>query len=525
MKKLFATIILSFCSIITFAQDYAYEWRGIMIDVSRHFLPIEYLYKEIDAMEHFGLNRLHLHLTDAAGWRLEIKSRPRLTSVGAWRTEWNWKTWWNGDRGYSDAEHGKGGFYTQEEMKQLVDYASKHGVEIIPEIEFPAHSEEVIAAYPEVGFNHAELDMQKSTTYSLMRDVLTEVANIFPSKYLHLGGDEAATQRELQPEGMRLVKQIVDSLGRKMIVWDEALTDEPSDSDMVIMVWRNPDTAKKAAALGHDVILCPGRYCYLDKAQDAPMYEPEGAGGYLPIDSIFMMPNPQVGSHLLGVQANIWTEHVPTPQHLEYMLWPRAFAIAEIGRLGLTSDRNLRYFRKKALKATEYLHNTLSINAFQLKNERGQRPQQKYKSYSFSINYNTSPHPAYQGVGSTTLLNHKTGGWSNNDGSWQGFIGRQGMDVTLDLGKQKDITQVSADFMQSVAPDIFFPYTIIISTSEDGTTFHPILTHSHAEIYAARNEDYALLTWPIAVRTRYVRLQALPGPKQGWVFCSEIFIK
>jgi len=534
MKKLFTTIFLTLSTIFSFAQDYAYEWRGVMIDVSRHFLPIEYLYKEIDAMEHFGLNRLHLHLTDAAGWRLEIKSRPKLTDIGAWRTEWEWKTWWNGERKYSDSTNGKGGFYSQEEMKNLVDYASKHGVEIIPEIEFPAHSEEVIAAYPEVGFNHAEMDMKKPATYKLIRDVLEEVASIFPSKFLHLGGDEAATQNNIQPEGMRIVKQIVDSLNRRMIVWDEALTDQPSDSDMVIMVWRNPETAKKAISLGHDVILCPGRYCYFDKAQDAPSLEPESAGGYLPIDSVFIMPNPLDDmNHLLGIQGNIWTEHVPSPEHLEYMLWPRAFAIAEIGRIGLTNKRNVKSFHKQAIKAASYLRKSLNINAFDLKNERGQRKQlsnknskgSKHSSLPFTIQYNTLPHSTYPGIGNTTLIDGKTGGWSNNDGSWQGFIGSKGMDVTLDLGKKTSISEVSADFMQSCAPDIFFPYTIIISSSEDGTNFKTVLTQDHSDIYALRNEDYALLSWQCPLHTRFIRLQALPGPKSGWIFCSELFIK
>lgn len=527
MKKLLILIALLTSAIVCKAQDYAYEWRGVMIDVSRHFLPIEYLYKEVDAMSHFGLNRLHIHLTDAAGWRIEIKSRPRLTDIGAWRTHKLLDEWWNGDRKYSDCNNGFGGYYTQDEMRKLVAYANSKGVDIIPEIEFPAHSEEVIAAYPEVGFNHAEMDMKKEDTYTFMRDVLTELTGIFTSEYIHVGGDEAATQNGLQPEGMRRVKQIVDSLGRKMIAWDETLTEEPSDSDIIIMVWRNIEIANKAVSLGHDVILCPGRYCYFDKSQDAPMSQPESMGGYLPIDSVFMMPatiEKKYEHHILGVQGNVWTEHIPTPQHLEYMLWPRALAIAEIGRLGLNEKRDVKAFHKWAVDADTYLIDSLHINAFDLRKEIGQRKQTfSKKPLPYSLTYNKQPHSAYPGSGGNTLKDNKIGGWSNNDGSWQGFI--TNMDITLDLGKVRTIHSILGDFMQCVNPDIFFPYQIIISTSLDGKNFTTLHDLTYPEIYATQKEDYRSLGWEGKTRTRFIRLQCIQGERRGWIFCSEITVK
>ncbi len=209
MKRLFTLSFFILHLSLTTLLAQPYEWRGMMIDVSRHFMPIEYLYKEIDAMQMVGLNRLHLHLTDAAGWRMEIKSRPRLTDIGAWRTAANWQEWWDGDRKYSDSAHGFGGYYTQKELRRLVKYAKKKGIIIVPEIEFPAHSEEAVAAYPEIGFNHAEMDMKKEEAYRFMEDVLREVADVFPSEYLHIGGDEASTQQDIQPEGMRRVRDIV----------------------------------------------------------------------------------------------------------------------------------------------------------------------------------------------------------------------------------------------------------------------------------------------------------------------------
>lgn len=532
MKRLFTLSFFILHLSLTTLLAQPYEWRGMMIDVSRHFMPIEYLYKEIDAMQMVGLNRLHLHLTDAAGWRMEIKSRPRLTDIGAWRTAANWQEWWDGDRKYSDSAHGFGGYYTQKELRRLVKYAKKKGIIIVPEIEFPAHSEEAVAAYPEIGFNHAEMDMKKEETYRFMEDVLREVADVFPSEYLHIGGDEASTQQDIQPEGMRRVRDIVRSLGRKMIVWDEALTDEPSDSDMVIMVWRNIETANKAMQLGHKVILCPGKYCYLNKAQDAPMYEPKAAGGYLPIDSVYLMPNPMANSQqptansqLLGVQGNIWTEYIGTPEYAEYMLWPRMYAIAEIGREGLTDKRDVNAFRERAKKITKQLQDKLHINAFDLSKERGERSvSPRPDALPFNVTYITKVNPYYPGSGERTLCDHRFGGWNNTDGRWQGFIGRNGMTLVLDLGKQTTTHGLSADFMQCTGPDIFFPYTLTIETSDDGNNFTQIFTKTYEDIYAICPEDYRQFIWSDSTTTRFIRLQALPGPRQGWIFCSEIEI-
>lgn len=530
-------LIRQYTAKIATLDDYKVSWRGVMIDVSRHFLPINYLYKEIDALSRFGLNRLHLHLTDAAGWRMEIKSRPRLTEVGAWRTHKTWSEWWQGDRGYSDSSVGFGGYYTQDELRHLVVYAALRGVEIVPEIEFPAHSEEVVAAYPEVGNSKAELDMSNPATYRLMRDILEEVADVFPSRYIHVGGDEAATQHDLQPEGMRRMKQIVDSLGREMIVWDEALTDNPCDSDMVIMVWRDVSTALKAARLGHKVILCPGKYCYLDKAQDAPLTQPRAAGGYLPLDSVYGLPNPlddtSLGDRLLGVQANVWTEHIDNPNYLEYMLWPRAFAIAELGREGLTQKRDYGAFRRRALKAVDCLHKEFSINAFDLSREIGERKNTvsavegetlAETDEKVCVTYNTTPHRAYPGSGDRCLVDGFLGGWNNNDGRWQGFIGRGGMDVTLDLGSRQNIGSISGDFLQSCGPEIFFPYKIQIEVSDNGENFCLLYEKEYKDIYAVEFEDYRQLGWRGEAEARYVRLKALPGARQGWVFCSEIIV-
>lgn len=514
-------------------------WRGVMIDVSRHFMPLEDVCRQIDAMEHFGLNKLHLHLTDAAGWRIEIKAYPRLTDTGAWRTVPDWKSWWNGERKYADAKSGFGGYYTQDELRELVSYARARGIEIVPEIEFPAHSEEVVASYPELGFNHAEMDMQNEEVYTFMRRVLEEVCSIFPSTYIHVGGDEAATQHEVQPLGMRRMKEVLDSLGRKMVVWDEALTDEPTDSGMVIMVWRNIDTARKAMQLGHDVILCPGKWCYLDKCQDDPMREPAAAGGYLPIDSVYALPDvtkDETGLpvpyayHLLGVQANLWTEHIENVPYAEYMLWPRAFAIAELGRHGLSAPRDAMLFRQRALVATRWLRDTLGVNAFDLSHEIGERPERqrplKCLSTHAPVTYYLPYHEYYKAAGDHTLTDGLLGGWNNTDGRWQGFI-RGGMDVGIDLGKIRKIKSIECSFLQSIGPEIFMPYTLEIQLSQDGEKWYSC--YECTDIVSDQAEDYKVLGWKsdrrAHTKARYVRVKALVGPRRGWVFCDEIIVR
>lgn len=528
-KSLLTLAFAVLCSCNAFAQK-PLEWRGLMIDVSRHYMPIEYLYKEVDAMEHFGLNKLHLHLTDAAGWRIEIKSRPRLCDVGAWRSHARWEDWAENGCKYSNKENGFGGYYTQDELRALVEYAAKKGIDVIPEIEFPGHSEETVAAYPEVGYNNAELDMQKPETYALMRDVLTEVAQVFPTKYMHVGGDEAATQHDIQPEGMRHIKAIVDSLGKRMIVWDEALTDEPRDSDMIIMVWRGIDTARKAAQLGHDVILSPGKWCYLDKAQEDIAHDLKSQGGHLSVDKIYTMPNPFVTDaekkHLLGVQGNLWTEYVETPQRAEYMIWPRAIAIAELGLNGLDAPRNQKEFHKKALEGVKWLRAN-GYNALDLANATGDHTLPKVlngKSKKIAgVTYNHKYSDSYKGDGDMTLFDQKAGSYDFGEG-WLGFIGAEGMDITIDLGKIQKVTSISADFLQTVGPQIYFPDSFCIEVSMNGNDYIPYHNLTNSADYTAQDGG-KVYTGSGKCKARYIHIKALPGEKQGWIFCDEIAIK
>lgn len=531
------------------------EWRGMMIDCSRHFWPMDVLRRQIDLMGRYGLNVLHLHLTDAAGWRLEIRKYPRLTEVGAWRTHETWKDWWaarpkasDGGKGvewfapaYADSITGFGGYYTQDEMRELVQYAAERGVTIVPEIEFPAHSEEVVAAYPWLGYSHNEMDMSKDSTYVFMADVLAEVADIFPGPYIHVGGDESETQKGLHPEAMRRLQTIVESLGRRMIVWDEGLTDEPADSGQVIMVWRNIDTATKAIRLGHEVVMCPGNWCYLDSYQDCPTGQPETMGGYRSLEHCYSLPldsalAAQAEGHgrLLGLQTCLFAEYVPTTEVLEYQLWPRALMVAE---RGLGRNRAYEEFRRWAMNVTDSMRRE-GINAFDLRHEVGQRPESlepvEHLALGANVAYANSYSSYYQAGRDTALVDGLRGTWNNNDGLWQGFC--SDIDFTIDLGTEREVSSVEMAFMQITGPDIFLPATVEVTlldkadpadlassnfkaasvctlTLPDSLTDTPYVIHPY------------VATFSPARRAGRIHVTARRRPHAGWLFVDEVVVR
>jgi len=532
MKKALLALLLAY-SLSSMAQ----LPRGVvMIDVSRHFMPTSFLKKQIDELSHYGIPALHLHLTDAAGWRIEIKSHPELTQMAAWRTAHKWEEWWNdGKRRYADQATGFGGYYTQDELRNLVDYAQKRGVTIIPEIEFPGHSEEVLAALPQLAcsgkpYSAADFCIGSDSTYQFLSDVLREITSIFPSPYIHMGGDEAGgrlwktcprCQGMTQTDAMERVSKIVRGLGRRMICWDEVLTDQLKDTSIVIMVWRNADVAKKARQRGHEVIKAPGRFCYLDKYQDRPEGSPRAMGGYLPVDSIYayyleQLPLPQGES--LGMC--LWTEYVPTPEHAERMLWPRALALSEALK---ANPKNPKEFRNWAEKECRLLRQR-GMHAFNLDIEVGQRKEYCRKVRCLStgreVTYNTPYHKAYPASGNTSLTDGQRGGWSNTDGRWQGFLGP--VDIIVDLGKQRKIKRVSTTFLQSIGPEIFFPEQFQLLTSNDGKTWTTLYETENLN----NQKPDALMDygWKGKTQTRFIRLKSESPKRGGWIFLDEIMI-
>jgi hexosaminidase len=341
-----------------------FRYRGILLDVARYYFPPEFLMKLVDVMALYKLNALQLHLTDDQGWRIEIKKYPRLTQVGAWRKESMIVR--DGETYVGDGKP-HGGFYTQDQIRDLVAYAAARNVTIVPEIEMPGHAGAALAAYPELSCTggpfevstkwgvHEDIFCPSERTFAFLEDVLTEVMQLFPSPYIHVGGDEVPKTRwkaspvaqelmrreglkneeELQSYFIKRIERFLHAHGRKLIGWDEILEGGIAP-EATVMSWRGIDGGIAAAQQGHDVIMSPTDYAYLDQYQGDPTTEPRAIGGFLPFDSVYAwepVPNGLTGnqaSHIIGAQGNLWTEHVPTSTHAEYMLFPRALAISEV---------------------------------------------------------------------------------------------------------------------------------------------------------------------------------------------------
>ena len=539
----------------------AYSWRGIMLDVSRHFFPMDFVKKQVDVLANYKFNRLHLHLTDAAGWRMEIKRYPRLTNFAAWRTDASWKTWWNnGKRHYAhqDSTGAYGGFYTQDELRELVRYASERGITIVPEIEMPAHSEEVLTAYPELSCTHvpykqADFCPGSVATYDFLENVLKEVMDVFPSTDIHVGGDEAGKaswsscplcQQKMKELGLNHINDLqahlihhmgrfLESHGRRLVGWDEVI-DSTLTPGTTVMVWRSADLAAKAIHCGNEVVMSPGAYCYLDGYQDEPRTQPEAIGGYLTLERVYGYDpkenlTAEEQTKIRGVQGNLWTEYVPTQEHAEYMLYPRALALAEIGWNG-TPEKNYKEFRERAVKEVERLHKVMHVNAFDLNREVGQRKEYgtrvKHKAVGAKVTYRSPYFKGYAAGGDSALVDGMRGGWANNDGRWQGFInGQHRLDVTIDLGRVDKVKEVSANFMQICGPEIFYPRTFVVSLSTDGEHFTEVYRHDEKSTLTIQPDirNYAWKGRPTAAR--YIKVEADRSDFGGWVFTDEIVVR
>ena len=354
--------------------------RGLMIDESRSFKGLAFLKKQIDAMALLKLNVLHLHLDDSAGWRIEIDAYPDLTAKTAWRKGYTYHEWEAGKYTFTtrDDPEGYGGCYSRQELKELVAYAAERFITVIPEIEMPGHSMEVGYAYPEVlcqlpdGRRHTgawDLCPGSESTFTLLEAVLTEVMDIFPSPFIHIGGDEATMKtwsqcvncrKRMEEEGYTDVKQLqgylvrrieafVRSRGRRIIGWDEILeTGVPREA--VVQSWRGISVGQKASQQGHEVIMSPNTHCYYNYYQDLIRKEPKAVGELVSLRFTYGYEPLAEGMDpalLRGVQANLWTELIPTPEHAEYMLYPRLFALAETAWTP-PEAKEYKGFRKRA---------------------------------------------------------------------------------------------------------------------------------------------------------------------------------
>ena len=362
-----------YCGVIKDAPRY--EWRGFMLDEARHFFGKEQVKEILDLMARYKLNRFHWHLTEDQGWRAEIKAYPRLTEVGAWRSGTMIKKEWGSSDGIR-----YGGFYTQDEMKEIVQYAAERGITVIPEVDLPGHMLAALAAYPELGCTGGPYEVWtrwgvakdilcagNDEIFTFLENVFKELTEIFPSEYIHIGGDEcfggdaepnrpdpwdvcpkcAARMKQLGikkgPQAKHYlqnyvtarVQKILESMGRKVIGWDEILQGNLAPG-ATVMSWRGVQGGIEAAAKGFDAIMTPNSHMYFDYYQSKDTEnEPFAIGGFLPLERVYSYEpldgiTPGAESHIKGVQANLWTEYIATPEHLEYMLLPRLCALSEV---------------------------------------------------------------------------------------------------------------------------------------------------------------------------------------------------
>ena len=542
-----------------------FAYRGLMIDCSRHFWSKDEIKKQLDAMAYFKLDRFHWHLTDGGGWRMEVKKYPRLTEETAYRTESDWTKWWNGkNRQYSPDPRRlvcwkgmniHGGYYTQDDIKEIVDYAAARHITIIPEIEMPGHSDEVVYAYPELSctgkpYTQSDLCVGKEQTYTFMANVLKEVMRLFPSKYIHIGGDEAERRTwktcpdcqrvmkdyhlkdvaELQSHFTHRIERFLNDNGRKLLGWDEIMEGTLAPN-AAVMSWRGTEAGLTAAKSGHHVVMAPQEFCYLNMYQDDPMTEPKAQGGYTRLEKTYNydpIPAAYKGTSLEkyidGVQGCVWTEFIEEPDHLEYMIYPRLLALAETG---WTKQRTgYADFRQRVITATDALKRA-GYNAFDIRKEKGARPESRsivqHEALGKPVTYLGRYAEKYRAEGDSTLTNGLRGDWGYLEGRWQGFIDSTGVDVVVDMGKVTDIRDVRVDFMHLYESVIYTPETIELMVSDDGKNFKTIDTVRPG---IKASEDYLVYPykWKGDVKGRYVRVKALSREKDAWIFTDEIIV-
>ena len=345
-------------------------WRGMMLDVSRHFFPKEYVKSFIDGLARHKMNTFHWHLVDDQGWRLEIKKHPRLTEIGAWRVDREDRHWNERQAQQPGEKATYGGFYTQDDVREILAYAASRRVTVVPEIEMPGHCLSALAAYPGLSCTGGPFTVPpggvwpnkdvycpgNEKTFKFLEDVLTEVVALFPGDYIHIGGDEVdrstwkacpkcqarmkaeglRTEEELQSWFTRRVERFLNSKGKKLIGWDEILEGGLAPN-AAVMSWRGNEGGIAAAKAGHTVVMTPTSHCYFDYYQGDPAIEPPAIGGYLPLSKVYSFePVPaeltaEESLFIIGAQANLWSEYIPTPEHAGYMVHPRIAAMAEAG--------------------------------------------------------------------------------------------------------------------------------------------------------------------------------------------------
>lgn len=546
-----------------------FQWRGMHLDVCRHFFPVDFIKKYVDYLAMYKMNTFHWHLTDDQGWRIEIKKYPKLQEISAWR---------DGSMVGHYNEHKfdtirYGGYYTQDEIKEVVAYAKQRHITIVPEIEMPGHAQAALAAYPEFSCTGKPIQVAKEwgvledvfcpkeETFTFLKDVLTEVMELFPSKIIHIGGDECPKVRwkncnhcqnlikskglkdehELQSYFIQRIEKFLNAKGRTIIGWDEILEGGLAPN-AAVMSWRGTQGGIEAAKAKHYVVMSPGSHCYFDHYQGEPKNEPIAIGGFIPIEKVYSFnPIPkeltvEESKYILGAQANLWSEYISTPEHVEYMIMPRMAALSEVV-WGTSNSDEYNEFRSRLLQHfTVYNHKNINYSKaiyevttdvkpsengvqFILKgiNSDGirytvDRTEPKNSSISYTkpisitkntkikaayfengskksntieqdftiskatgkkINLTYQPHENYSIGGAFTLVDGMQGNLSKYGRDWLGFLGTD-LEATIDLEKQTSISKVGLNVLESQGSWIYYPKSITFLYSVDGEKFQKL---------------------------------------------------
>ena len=552
----------------TITDQPQFSWRGIHLDVSRHFFTKENIKDYLKYMALYKLNTFHWHLTDDQGWRIEIKKYPKLTSVGAWRNGTI-----IGHQGQAKPQFDTlhyGGFYTQLDILEIIKFADSLHITIVPEIEMPGHALAMLAAYPELGCTQKDYKVANTwgvfedvlcpseKTLSFLDDVLQEVCALFPGKYIHIGGDECPKEswekstycqnlmklnnlkdeNELQSWFTKKIVTMLQKKGKQAIGWDEILEGGLADG-AAVMSWRGEEGGIAAAKAKHNVVMSPGTYCYFDHYQSQNENEPLAIGGYLPLENVYAYnPIPSIlkveeRKYILGLQANVWTEYIPDFKQVQYMLFPRIAAEAEVGWAENTT-KDFDFFLKR-LMPHFYLYDRMKINysksIFEVKATTARAenginvtlstlsPKGKilFTLEGKEINYNSTaytdpilvtgneiikaavfegtiqksnfyiqhfqsnlafgkpvtlrknPATAYNYGGSLTLVDGKTGRIPWLGSEWLGFS-NDTLDATIDLGKEMEIHSIAISFLNDPNSWIYTPTSSLLLSS-DGINF------------------------------------------------------
>ena len=548
-----------------------FSYRGMHLDPCRHFFPLDSVKVYIDMMTMHNMNQFHFHLSEDQGWRIEIKKYPELTEIGAYR---NGTVLGHNGNLYDTIRHG--GFYTQEELKDLIQYAAERHINIIPEIDLPGHMQAALACYPQLGCTGGPYEVWRRWGVSedvlcagneeamqFVEDVLNEVMDVFPSPYIHIGGDECPKVRwekcpkcqakikelgikaddkfsaedYLQSYVMNRMAKVVEARGRRVIGWDEILEGNVSET-AIIMSWRGSEGGIEAAKKGHDVIMAPCSHLYFDYYQSEDIAsEPECIGGYLPVERVYEFQplpeelTPEQQKHIIGVQANIWTEYIASFRHVQYMALPRMEALAEL-QWNNPQERDWDAFvgRCRHMKELYELYGyTYADHIFNPKvwtdtvapNLATHKP----------ITLRQQPAEQYTYEGAVLLNDGNLGRGAYNSGRWLGFCGYP-MDAVIDIEQPAELRHVQFHALVNKGAWIYNPSQVKVLVSDDGETFREVAQKDiPISTWTDRDGIFAYELEFEPVTARYVEVVAkghdLPEDHSGygnpaWIFVDEI---